>query len=89
MLPIALISVNRKRKFYAGDFSSDDFASPRKAKKNYRILRDKVVSQRKEIHKLHVTVASLRKRVKTLTSLLKVLRSKSYITESSETMITV
>ncbi|CAH1981151.1 unnamed protein product [Acanthoscelides obtectus] len=66
--------------------SSDDFSSPVRAKRNFCIMKNVIQAQRR-IHGLRVTVNSLRKRVRTLNSLISVLKKKSYISDSSENVL--
>ncbi|CAH1981399.1 unnamed protein product [Acanthoscelides obtectus] len=67
--------------------SSDDFSSPVRAKRNFCIMKNVIQAQRKRIHGLRVTVNSLGKRVRTLNSLISVLKKKSYISDSSENVL--
>ncbi|CAH1981922.1 unnamed protein product [Acanthoscelides obtectus] len=74
-----------KRKIrYVGDISSEDFSTPKKAKRNFRNLKSALDSEKKKRRGLQTTVTTLRRRIKTLSSLLKLLRSKHYTSGSSK-----
>ncbi|VEN44792.1 unnamed protein product [Callosobruchus maculatus] len=85
--PSVTIQKKKRKSRYVGDMSSDDFSSPGRAKKNFRIMKEVITSQRRKIHGLQRTVTSLRKRVSTLNGLINLLKKKSYISESSEDLL--
>nr|CAH7758782.1 unnamed protein product [Callosobruchus chinensis] len=55
--------------------SSDDFSLPVRAKKHFRVMKEVIGVQRRNIHGLQRTVISLRKRVRTLNGLIDLLNS--------------
>lgn len=77
------------RKRYLGDLTSDDFSTPRKAKRHFNAIKQTVIKQRKVVKNLHNTVRRLKLRTNNLTDLIKLLKEKAYITESSESAIMV
>lgn len=78
-----------RKKRYAGDLSSEDFGTPRKAKKNFNIMKKALGSQRRKNKSLQSTVCYLRNRIRSSNSLLKYLKEKNFIKESSENMLQV
>lgn len=68
---------------------SEDFSSPKKAKRNFELMKNTIVKQRNKIKTLHSTVRRLKSRINNLNSLLKVLKEKALITESSESTLRV
>lgn len=68
---------------------SEDFDTPRKRKRNLNIVKETVKEKSSKIKQLYSTVRNLRRRIKTLSSLLKYLKGKAYISEASEISIEV
>lgn len=69
--------------------SSGDFSTPEKRRKNWQIVKRKVLYQRQKIHSLQMNVRRLKLKINSMTSLLDYLKEKSLITESSEATIKV
>lgn len=84
---LSLVSKPKKRKLYVGDLSSDDFSSPKKAKRHFRFLKTTIFNQRKKIKVLQQNVRRLRGKINSMESLVRLLKQKSLISESSETAI--
>ncbi|KAL1492474.1 hypothetical protein ABEB36_010724 [Hypothenemus hampei] len=90
-IPIDTGPIVRKRRIktirYAGDISSNDFSSPIRAKKNYHIMKAKIISQRKTINMLNGNFRRLRIRVKNLQDLIKVLKKKVEMSGNAQACI--
>lgn len=72
-----------------GDISSDDFSTPRKSKRHFKLAKEQILKQQKKIKTLQSTVRRLKAKITSLNALLALLREKMYITESSESTIRV
>ncbi|KAB0794874.1 hypothetical protein PPYR_11713 [Photinus pyralis] len=77
------------KKRYVGDIASDEFSTPKKAKKHARMLKGAVVKYRRRVVTLNQRIRRLRSRVTNLQSLLTLLKKKEYISENSEHIIRV
>lgn len=78
-----------KRKYFVGDLNSDDFSTPRKAKRNWQIARNAIIVQRQKNKSLQRTRRRLKDRVISLTSLLKYLRNNQMISETAQESLQV
>ncbi|KAG5859124.1 hypothetical protein JTB14_020785 [Gonioctena quinquepunctata] len=80
---LSLISAPSSRKRYAGDITSGDFSTPKRAKRNLRTLKN-TDHDKSKIKKLQCTVRRLRVRVEHLEGLLAQKKKQSRISESTE-----
>lgn len=87
--PQGILVPPRKRKFYWGDINSDDFSTPRKAKRAFKIPRKEVSKQRHKVVALKQLNRRLRTRLTNIQSLMKNLKEKNLMNESSQDTITV
>nr|CAH7716790.1 unnamed protein product [Callosobruchus chinensis] len=72
---------------YVGDLSSSDFSTPRKAKKNFCLMKQTIKTLRGKSHSLQTRNTYLRKRVKTMRGLINLLKEKAYLNNSSGTVL--
>lgn len=78
-----------KQPRYVGDCLSDEMETPRKAKRNWHLAKEKINFQKKKIIRLQQQNRRLRARVVCLKSLLKHLKNLNLITENAHVAIDV
>lgn len=72
-----------------GEITSDDLATPRKAKRHFNIAKEKVATQTKKIKQLQQSVRRYKAKVTNMQSLMKLLKQKLLLSENSEYAIMV
>ncbi|XP_044766271.1 uncharacterized protein LOC123322391 [Coccinella septempunctata] len=78
--------IKRKRRTYVGDMDEEEFRSPRTRKK-FVILKRTIFSLRKKVQTLQSKLWKSKQKISNLNDLLKYFKEKSFITESSESVL--
>lgn len=77
------------RKTYPGDLSSDDFATPRKRKRNLLQMKSALQQKDVKIKSLRSHNSYLKRKVNNLKSLLDYFRKNALVSENAENIIKV
>lgn len=75
------------KKRYIGDIDTDDFSTPRKAKRNWNIAKGAYLKQRRQLANVRRCNQRLRQKVKCMTSLLKYLQQNNLMSENAEQVV--
>lgn len=73
----------KKRKYYLGDFTENDLASPTKAKQVLTIAKKNVAGYRKKIKTLNQKTKRMKKKITSMKEIFNELKTKSLIVDSS------
>lgn len=79
----------KKRKYYLGDFTENDLASPKKAKQVLTIAKKNVADYRKKIKNLNKKTKRMKKKITSMKELFTELKNKSLIVDSASKVLEV